>query len=250
LTVAALFSDNFDTFLHSLQPHGGPQGNLTYPAGLSRQDARIRGNETPRDMLVRCVSNAAGGNVRQCQVEDDLAVFAFIQWRDNNVLSSASVQAIKTNGIDIPTYYAAAGNHQIQYFRFDVERRTGLIFTHPFPHVHYVPRGEVRYSLNGWESRNVVIDFFEHIYLQCYHPLWLAWAENLWSQYWGQFGNPGDPNPFPIIVDAFRDSQYPVLEQHEVNLQALKNVLRHKKDEGYRLRVDGGRCSLLAYPCT
>src|SRR5271157_1266797 len=167
LTVAALFSDNFDTFLHSLQPHGRPQGNLTYPAGLSRQDARIRGNETPRDMLVRCVSNAAGGNVRQCQVEDDLAVFAFIQWRDNNVLSSASVQAIKTNGIDIPTYYAAAGNHQVQYFRFDVERRTGLIFTHPFPHVHYVPRGEVRYSLNGWKCANAWFDSFGHINFRC-----------------------------------------------------------------------------------
>jgi len=249
LTVAALFSNNFDTFLHSLQPRAGPQGKLTFPAGLSWQDARIIGNETPRDMLVRCVNNAAGGNVRACQIEDDLAAFAFIRWRDGNILSSASIQAIKTMGIDIETYFAGAGNHQVQYFRFDVERRMGLIFTHPFPHVHYVPRGEVRYSLNGWESRNVVIDFFEHIYLQCYHPSWLAWAENLWNQYWGQFGNPGDPNPFPMIVDAFRESQYPVLEQHELNLQALKNVLRHKKDEGYRLRVDGARCSLLAYPC-
>jgi len=199
-------------------------------------------------MLVRCVNNAAGGNVRAFQIEEDLAVFAFLRWRNGNILTAVSIQAIKTLGIDIATYFAGAGNYPVQYFRFDVERRTGLIFTHPFPHVHYVPRGEARYSLNGWESQNVVIDFFEHIYLQCYHPLWLVWAEDLWNQYWAQFGNPADSNPFPIIVDAFRESQYPVLEQHDIHLRALKNLLRHKKDDCYRLRVDAARCSLLAYP--
>jgi len=76
--VAALFSDNFDNFLHFLQPYAGPQGSLAYPAGLSWNDAQIRGNETPRDMLVRCVNNAAVGDVRRCQVEDDLAVLAFL----------------------------------------------------------------------------------------------------------------------------------------------------------------------------
>jgi hypothetical protein len=246
--LAALFSDNFDAFAHSLRPHAGRHGNLTYPAGLSWHDAQIQGNETPRDMLVRCVNNAVGGNVRGCQVEDDLAVFAFIRWRDNGILSSASIQAVKTIGIDVPTFFAGSGNHPVQYFRLDVERRTGLIFTHPFPHVHYVPRGEVRYSLNGWESTNVVIDFFEHVYLQCYHSLWLSWAEKLWNRHWAQFGNPGDPNPFPTIVAAFRESQYPVIEQHERQLQALKNVLRHRKDEAFRLRVEESRCSLLAYP--
>jgi len=248
--VADLFSDNFDIFLHSLRPHAGQQGNLTYPAGLSWQDAHIRGDETARNMLTRCVNHAAGGNVRLCQVEDDLAVLAFIRWRDKNILSSASIQIVKTLGIDIQDYFAGAGNDQIQYFRLDVERRTGLIFTHPFPHVHYVPRGEVRYSLNGWESPNVVIDFFEHVYLQCYHPTWLAWAEEWWDRYWAQFVNPGVQNPFPIIVEAFRESQYGVLEQHERDIQALKSILREKKDEAFRLRIEGARCSLLAYPCT
>ena len=246
--MAALFSDNFDTFAHSLRPHTGRQGNLTYPAGLCWQDAQIRGNETPRDMLVRCVNNAAGGNVRGCQVEDDLAVFAFVRWRDKDILSSANIQAIKTLGVDIPTYFAGSGAHPIQYFRLDVGRRTGLIFNHPSPHVHCVPRGEVRYSRNGWESPNVVIDFFEHVYLQCYHPLWLSWAEEHWNRHWAQFGNHGVRNPFPIIVAAFRESQYPVVEQHESHLRVLKNVLRHRKDAAFRLRVEQSRCSLLAYP--
>jgi hypothetical protein len=246
--MAALFSDNFDSFLHSLQPHTGPQGNLTYPAGLVWQDAQIRGNETPRDMLMRCATNAAGGDVQRCLIEDDLAVCAFVKWRDNDTLSSASIQAVKTIGIDVRTYLAGPGDHQAQYFRLDVERRTGLIFTHPFPHAHYVPHGEVRYSLNGWESRNVVIDFFEHIYLQCYHPLWLAWAENLWNRHWSLAARAGFPNPFHTIVDAFRESQYQVLEQHQQDVEALKSVLRRKKDDVYRLRVDGARCSLLAYP--
>lgn len=248
--MAALFSDSFDSFLHSLQPHGGPKGSRTYPAGLSWQDTKIRGNETAHDMLVRCVNNAAGGDVRRCQIEDDLAVFAFISWRENDILYPASVQAIKTIGVDVPTYFAGAGNHQVQYFRLDVERRTGLMFTHPFPHAHYVPRGEVRYSLNGWQSRNILVDFFEHIYLQCYHNSWLAWAENVWNRHWSvAAGNAALPNPFQTIVDAFRESQYQVLEQYQRDLEAIKNVLRRKKDDGYRLRVDGARCSLLAYPC-
>jgi len=248
--VAALFTDNFDWFLHTLQPHPGPHGNLTYPAGLDWRDARIAGNETPRDMLVRCLANAAGGDVRRCQVEDDLAVFASIRWQDTNVLSSASIQAIKTIGVNIATYFAGTGNHQVQYFRFDVERRAGLIFTHPFPHIHYVPRGEVRYSINGWQSRNAVIDFFEHIYIQCYHPRWLAWAESVWNQHWTNLGHAALHNPFQTIVDAYRESQHQVLEQHEQYLQALKTVLRRRKDDSYRLRVEGSRCAMMAYPCT
>ena len=201
-------------------------------------------------MLVRCVNNAVGGDVRRCQIEDDLAVFAFIGWRENDTLFPASVQAIKTIGVDIPTFFAGAGNHQVQYFRLDVERRTGLIFTHPFPHAHYVPCGEVRYSLNGWQSGNVLIDFFEHIYLQCYHAQWLAWAQSIWNRHWSVLaGRAALPNPFQTIVDAFRESQYQVLEQYQRDLEAIKNVLRRQKDDSYRLRVDGARCSLLAYPC-
>jgi hypothetical protein len=199
-------------------------------------------------MFVRCVNNAVGGDPRRCQVEEDLAVFAFIGWRDGDVLSSASIQAIKTIGVDIATYYSSTGNHQVQYFRFDVERRTGLIFTHPFPHVHYVPRSEVRYSLNGWQSRNAVVDFFEHIYLNCYNAEWSSWAESLWNQHWFQSGNAAQLSPFQTIVDAFRESQYPVLEQHERHIQALKNVIRRKKDDSYRLRVDASRCALQGYP--
>jgi hypothetical protein len=107
----------------------------------------------------------------------------------------------------------------------------------------------LRYSLNGWESHNAIVDFFEHVYLQCYHPWWLSWAESLWSRHWQQTGKPVTANPFQTIVDAFRESQFPVLEQYGQDLQVLKDVLRRKKDDSYPLRVDGARCTLLAYPC-
>jgi hypothetical protein len=249
--MSALFSDNFDWFLYSLEPDGGPQGNREYPGGLSWRDARearIQGNENVHDMFVRFVNNKLGGQVSRCQIESDLAVLAFIGWRDNDVLSWASVQAIKTIGVDVPTYFAGAGNHQVQYFRLDVERRTGIMFTHPFPHAHYVPRGEIRYSLNGWQSSNVIVDFFEHIYLQCYHQVWLAWAEDAWNRHWSASSGAGAVNPFQTIVDAFRESQDAVLEEHQRDLEAIKNVLRRKKDDSYRLRVDSARCALLAYP--
>lgn len=247
--MASLFSDNFDWFLHALQPHSAPKGRVAYPAGLAWQYARIAGNETPRDMLQRCVNSAGAGDVRCCQVEADLAVIAFVQWENGTTLASANIQAIKTVGVDIQTYFASTANHQFQYFRLDVERRTGLIFTHPFPHVHYVPRGEIRYSLNGWDSDNVVIDFLEHIYLQCYHPWWLSWATKLWNHHWTSTGNQGNINPFVRIVDAFKDSRYEVLDQYQEELRALKAVLRRKKDDSYRLRIDSGRRALLGYPC-
>ena len=246
--MAALFSDNFDLFLHSLRPHAGPTGQLTFPVGLPWDVAQVHGNETPGGMLARCVNDALGGDVRRCAVEADLAVLAFIRWRDGSIVSTASIQAINSIGTDIQSLVASPGGQQAQYFRLDIERRTGMMFTHPFPHVHYVPRAEIRYSLNGWKSRNVVIDFFEHIYVNCYHASWLDWAEGLWNQHWGLTGNAAAQNPFQTIVAAFRESQYPVLEQYEHDLQALKNVLRRKKDDSYRLRVDDKRCSLLAYP--
>ncbi len=244
--MPSLFSDNFERFLYSLQPRG-PVGDLAFPAGISWRDARIVGTESPRDMLARC-ANAGSGGLRACLIEDDLAVFAFIRWRDRNRLASASIQAIKTLGVDIDAY-VAGGAQEVQYFRLDIDRRTGLIFTHPYPHIHH-SGGGVRYSLNGWRSSNVVIDFFEHIYIQCYHGVWLTWAAAVWNQHWSQFGDPAVPNPFPTIVAAFRESQYAVLEQYDAEVRLLKRLLRDSKDNAYRLRVDEARCELLGYPCT
>jgi hypothetical protein len=93
------------------------------------------------------------------------------------------------------------------------------------------------------------MDFFEHVYLECYHREWLTWAETVWASHWARTRGPGVLNPFQRIVDAFHDSDHAQLQRLEREITELKDELRREKDEAYYLRADAARCSLLSYPC-
>lgn len=246
--MPSLFSDQFDIFMHSFQPRAQHHGNLRFPLGVERQHYQIAGNENAHGMLNRVVNNACGGDPSRICVEDDLAVVADVRWRNANDLAIAHIQAVKTNGVDIATFLGGAGNQRHRYFRFDCDARVGLIFTHPYPHVHFVPGdNETRYSLNGWRTQNTVIDFFEHVYIECYYPQWLAWARDVWTSHWAAVGQ-GRPDPFQTIIEAFRDSNYAALEQYQEQINALKAALRQRKDQAYRLRSDSFRREIAIYP--
>lgn len=98
---APLFSERFSDFLHNLRPHGGKTGKLTHPQGLREDDARIADGESCREMLLRCVTSAAGSDEQLFTIEDDLAVIAIIEWERKTVLKAASIQVIKAEGMDI-----------------------------------------------------------------------------------------------------------------------------------------------------
>jgi hypothetical protein len=242
--MPSLFSDRFDIFMHSFQPRLHHNGDTRFPAGVERHHYNIAGNENAHTMLNRVLHDVCGGDVSLISIEDDLAVVADVRWRNANDLATTHIQAVKTNGVNIATFLAGAGNQNSRYFRFDCDARVGMLFTHPYPHIHFVPgENETRYSLNGWRSQNPVMDFFEHIYLECYYQQWLEWARGVWAPHWAAVGY-GQPNPF----QAFRDSQYAALEQYEAQINALKGVLRQKKDQAYRLRSDAFRREIAIYP--
>lgn len=247
-----LFSQRFHFFLPQLQPHGGRTGTLSVPGGLpwNQQRVRTEDGESPREMLRRCIQ-ATGASLRDCQVEADLAVVAVVQWEDYTRIWRACIQAIKTEGVDIPTYYNSNARHTARYFRLDLTPRLGVAFTHPYPHIHTELTEAPRYSLNGWTSANVVIDFFEHVYIECYHrECWLDWAQRVWRRHWGRTHGhaPAAIDPFPIIVQAFADSHYGALEGLQAEIDELKRQLRREKDDAYPLRADAAKCALLAYP--
>lgn len=243
-----LFTENFHWFFQRLNPHTGPEGRVSVPLALNPRDAIVRGNETVRDMLVRCINNTTG-DPRDCLIVDDLAVLGHVSWREDRVLHNACIQVIKTEGVDIETFYRRPAQDRFRYFRLDVDSaRTGVIFTHPHPHLHVQPNGGSRFALAGWQSSNVVVDFFEHVFLECFHAQWMTWAEDIWNRHWAATRGAGTPNPLRIIVDAFRDSQFHVLENYANEINELKTELRNAKNEAYGLRVDESRVALLLYP--
>ncbi len=173
---------------------------------------RIAGGETCRDMLLRCSTAIAGGDVLPFLIEDDLAVVAFIEF-EKTTLRAASIQAIKTEGMDISTFLVDDADIVVHYFRFDAGQEAGPVFTHPYPHVHYSQAAGPRYSLNGWQSDNAIIEFFEHIYLTCYHETWLDWARAVWRGHCNTTLRRDPERRFDEIVSAFRDSQYEAIKR-------------------------------------
>jgi len=105
-----------------------------------------------------------------------------------------------------------------------------------------------RYSLNGWPSGNVVVDFLEHVYVELFHDKWVQWARGLWAKHWEATGQRDDQSPFDRIVQMIHESKYNVLAGFRTEIEILKRLLRNKKDEIFPLRLDQERSELLAYP--
>jgi len=244
-----LFSESVGWMLQALSSRNAPSGSRSYPVGLDWRDARVQGGESIRDMFRRCVRNALGGHIGGCRIEDNLAVFTFVRWVDRSRLIEANIQAIKTEDCDLEAYFSDDGrDHEETYFRLDLQRFVGMLFSHPYPHVHSNTRDWPRYSLNGWKTDNVVVDFLEHVYIQSFHDQWVAWAKRVWATHWDNLNRPPQENPFSLIVNAAASNQYNVLQQYRVEIDTLKALLTARKAAAFDLRCDAERCQLLGYP--
>ena len=198
-------------------------------------------------MLRRCIQ-VTGANPIDCQIEADLAVVAVVQSEEYTRIWRATIQAIKTEGVNIPTYCNSNAQHAIRYFRLDLSPRLGVAFTHAYPHVHTAVTEAPRFSLNGWASPNVVIDFFEHVYLECYHRNhWLAWAERRYG------ADTGTVPAHTTLPPSTRSRQSHVLlqilntgilEGLRAEVNELKRQLRREKDNAYPLRADEAKCAV------
>jgi hypothetical protein len=216
---------------------------------VSRHELYQTAAESVLDMFRRVVQTATRGDTVPFQLEENLAVFGVAQWIEGDVIQFCRLIAVKTETCDI-SYFFRAGERQreVSYFRLDADSRVGHIFTHPYPHVHREPCGEVRYSLNGWVSANAVVDFLEHLYMLLFHGEWRAWARRVWLAHWPPNHRPVMEIPFDHMMRAAQESNYGVLSQHAAEVHQLKQLLRIRKDELFPLRVSPQRRDLLAYP--
>jgi hypothetical protein len=243
------FSAGVDSLLAVIDPGNTKQGTRAFPVGVNTRDLVMKGSETYHDLFTRVVSGPLGGDVSKCAVEEDLAVFLGVTWDDYSVIQRCHVVALKTENCDLAYYLSHGKKHrEVVYFRLDLDFRTGMIFTHPYPHIHCNPLDAPRYSANGWASPNAIVDFLEYLYVELYHPQWVLWAERIWGQHWASKKRSASTNPYRRIIQAFHDSQYPVLLGYTSEIAQLKGLLRTAKDDLCPFRINTVRRDLMAYP--
>ncbi len=243
------FSAGVDSLLAVIDPGNAKQGSRSFPAGINMRDLVMKGNDTYFDLFTRVVNGFLGGDVRKCAVEEDLAVFLGVTWNDYTVIQRCHIVALKTENCDLAYYLLYGNNHrEVEYYRLDLDFRTGMIFTHPYPHIHCNPLEAPRYSANGWASANAIVDFLEYLYIELYHSQWVSWAEGIWDRHWAARMRPANTNPYRHIIQAFHDSQYPVLLGYLSEITQLKALLRTAKDDLCPFRINTIRRDLMAYP--
>jgi len=239
------FSVGVDRLLQAIHPHGRPE--TSFPLAMGDEDSRRRSGERLNPWFVRMVDQFCAGEPRLAALEDNLAIFGRFQWEGGNRLLYANVQAIYTIG-DLDVYYLGAPTEAI-YLRLDFDYRTlGGLFSHPLAHVHVEGDLSPRFALEGGDNGNIIMDFLEFLYRTYAHDKWLAWVKREWSRHIASTRAGGTADPLPIILQAFESSRFRDLRSYATDLERIKRVLRRRKDELFKPRVDSSDRVLLEYP--
>ena len=244
-----------DSFLHRLSPYKQPLGLRTFPENLDRAVLRFQGGETIKQWFDRCVKTFTPDGPEGCQIEDNLAAFAFVSWRPTNEIDLLSINLLRTD-CSLRDYFDLTEQELItdyrevnrpHYFRLDLDYGTlGPIGTHPMPHVHFSPDDPPRFTLDSSRSSNIVVDFLDFIYRHFEPGKWLDWAERVWNDFY----EPRDPerNPFGRIVAAYNESQIAVIRSLAAEISELVSVLANARDEMYDLRMNRDDRRVLSFP--
>jgi hypothetical protein len=187
--------------------------------------------------------------VKRCAIEDNIALFASLFWQDRKTLAGANVCALVATR-DLEEYYASdAPDCEAICLRLDLDYESlGEPFSHPLPHIHIPGELSPRFSLDGGNSGNVVMDYLEFLYRQFVPGKWKGWMEHAWNEDFRLRGRAEEDNPFPNIVRAFSEGQMPVLRQHAADLARLKQLLRQRKDQLFDFHMDRLDRELVEYP--
>lgn len=240
------FSESVDGLL-LLHPHG--QSESCYPAHLDHDATRFNDGETVQEWFVRLVNAACGGDPRRCAIEPNIAVFATLYW-NRKTLVGANICTLVTS-CELEAYYVERpADCNEMYLRLDLDIHTlGEPFSHPLPHIHVLGEFSPRFSLDGGNSGNVVMDYFEFLYRNFASTKWNEWAERVWNKHYFELPNADRAqNPFPRILAAFKESQIGILRQQRDNVVRLKELLRHRKDNLFQFGMNADDRELLEYP--
>jgi hypothetical protein len=240
------FSHGMDVLIRDLRGYGAT-GTSCFPRSLSPNESRREPNESLHAWFARLTDNFAGGQPKACAIEDNIAVFAAIDWQER-VLAYANIQVLVVD-CDLEDFYVSQPARG-QYLRLDFDKNTlGEPFSHPLPHIQVGEGCSARFSLDGGTSGNVVVDFMEFVYRQYAPRQWRQWVERTWNAHFEKMASDDEEdNPLTRIFEAFDRNQLDILRDMGGPLRELKEVLRHRKDQFFRPHADRSDRELLEYP--
>jgi hypothetical protein len=159
------FSVGVDRLLQAVQPHG--QLVSCYPGDLDEARARRNSGESLHAWFCRIV-NQCGGDPQHFALEDNLAVFVRLGWKDRKQLRYANVQTICTT-CHLVEYYLEGGC-DATYLRLDFDYTSlGDPFSHPLAHIHVEGDRAPRFALDGGNAGNISFTYYA---ITC--PTWNA----------------------------------------------------------------------------
>lgn len=241
------FSDGVDRLLMIVRPHGRPKSS--FPDGLDHTQIRQSANESLREWFIRLVDRFCDGEPKRCAVEDNIAVFMLLLWQRPRILVGANICAMVTT-CDLDDFYLGPpAACETTCLRLDFDYGTlGEPFSHPLPHIHVQGELSPRFSLDGGDSGNIVLDYLEFIYRQFAPSKWKTWAECVWNEDFVSTGRAEMDNPFSTIMRAFTEGQVSVLCQHTEHLTHLKRLLRKRKDTLFDFHMVRSDREMMEYP--
>lgn len=240
-----LFSVGVDQLLQRIRPYADVS---IFPTGFDEPAARRQPAESLRNWFVRMVDHFCGGDTERAAIENNIAVFVRLGWRDRKTLVYANIQALVTD-VGLEDFYLGDESAGAQYLRLDLDYQTlGDPFSHPLAHVHVEGDLSPRFALDGGDAGNIVVDFLEFLYRNYAPAKWLAWVEREWTREYKGQTRTKQTDALKGIVKAFGDGQFQTLRDLASTISKIKKVLRKRKDEAFRWHMAGSDRDILKYP--
>lgn len=240
-----MFSIGVDRLLQAVQPHG--RAASAFPPSLDETESRRIPGEKLQRWFVRVVDLFCEGEPKRAALEDNIALFVKLSWKDRQRLIYANIQTVVA-ACDLDGYYLDR-DAEAQYLRLDFDYKSlGDPFSHPLTHIHVEGDLSPRFALDGGLSGNIVVDYLEFLYRNFAPAKWLKWAEREWEKEFLATAREGDVNHFSTVVDAFASGQFQILRDHAVLLTRIKRTLRKRKDDVFGWHMDGADRAILEYP--
>ncbi len=241
------FAQGSDRFFDAVRPYSGA-GSVWFPNNLQGVSSRRNSDESLRDWFERMIENLGRQAPYSFLLEENIGLLATIKWTSNSSLTYANIQVIIAP-CPLDEYFCDASQKAF-YLRLDCDKQTlGELFTHPHPHIHLDDDLSPRFALDNGTSENVIVDFVEFVYRHFKPDLWLEWARSIWDRdYAHHHPATREKNPFPRIVEAFKASQFHLLQDYQAEMLHLKRLLFQEKERMSDLRLSKTERELLEYP--
>lgn len=240
------FSPGVDNVITCLMPWDRCVGEAFFPSEWKPGGGKFETSDTAHTWFQRCVDKDLSGNIDRCKIEENIALFAGIKWKNNTEITYANCQVLIVIGGDLDAFYCGEPL-ECQYLRLDFDPNClGAIFKESIPHVHCKGNGEPRFHIDSLSTGNVLIDFLDFVYRNYGHDQWVDWARNNWDMELRRMGLSDDP--FEAIIEAFKSSKSDILCcKYNTHIEAMKRCWRDSKDKLYPLRVQMAMLNLLSY---